>query len=200
MIAKILETDPPPISSLQPMTPPALDRVVKKCLAKEPEKRWQAASDVCDELKWIAEGGSQVAVGGRNRRKGIRRYAVGRAVIGAWLAWLFCAIAGLAVWNLKPTPPQPVTRTVITLPPGQQLAGLDNGPAVALSPDGTHLAYVARQGGTSSFICGRWIAWRPGPSPARKEPSTLSSLPTANGWGFFAGGKLKKVSVSGERR
>jgi serine/threonine protein kinase len=48
LIAKILETDPPPISSLQPVTPPALDRLVKKCLAKEPEKRWQAASDVCD--------------------------------------------------------------------------------------------------------------------------------------------------------
>src|SRR6202140_2583366 len=47
LIAKILETDPPPVSSLQPMTPPALDRVVKKCLAKEPEKRWQAASDLC---------------------------------------------------------------------------------------------------------------------------------------------------------
>src|ERR1700688_3242738 len=57
LIAKILETDPPPISSLQPVTPPALDRLVKKCLAKEPEKRWQAASDVCDELKWIAEQG-----------------------------------------------------------------------------------------------------------------------------------------------
>src|ERR1700680_4611788 len=62
LIAKILEVDPPPISSLQPMTPPALDRVVKKCLAKEPEKRWQAASDVCDELKWIAEGGSQTGM------------------------------------------------------------------------------------------------------------------------------------------
>src|ERR1700686_2393043 len=59
LIAKILETDPPPISSLQPVTPPALDRLVKKCMAKEPEKRWQAASDVCDELKWIAEAGSQ---------------------------------------------------------------------------------------------------------------------------------------------
>src|SRR6202045_392721 len=60
VIAKILEREPPAMSSLQPMTPPALDRVVKKCLAKEPEKRWQAASDVCDELKWIAEGGSQI--------------------------------------------------------------------------------------------------------------------------------------------
>ena len=46
LIAKILETDPLPITSLQPMTPPALDRVVKKCLAKESEKRWQAASDL----------------------------------------------------------------------------------------------------------------------------------------------------------
>src|SRR5712672_238347 len=60
LIAAILEREPPAMSSLQPMTPPALDRVVRKCLAKEPEKRWQAASDVCDELKWIAEGGSQV--------------------------------------------------------------------------------------------------------------------------------------------
>src|SRR6195256_3608320 len=59
LIAAILERDPPPMSSLQPTTPPALNRVVNKCLAKEPEKRWQAASDVCDELKWIAEGGSQ---------------------------------------------------------------------------------------------------------------------------------------------
>src|SRR5499425_235963 len=57
LIAKILETEPVPMSSLQPMTPPALDRVVKKCLAKEPEKRWQTASDLYDELQWISEGG-----------------------------------------------------------------------------------------------------------------------------------------------
>jgi serine/threonine protein kinase len=55
LIAKILETDPPPMSSLQPMTPPALDRVVKRCLAKEPDERWQSASDLTHELKWIAE-------------------------------------------------------------------------------------------------------------------------------------------------
>src|SRR6267378_749665 len=65
LIAKILETDPPSMSSLQPMTPPALDRVVKRCLAKEPEKRWQAASDLCEELKWIAEPGSLAEEGGR---------------------------------------------------------------------------------------------------------------------------------------
>jgi serine/threonine protein kinase len=75
LIAAILEREPPAMSSLQPMTPPALDRVVKKCLAKEPEKRWQAASDVCDELKWIAEGGSQITSAPTATGKGIREAA-----------------------------------------------------------------------------------------------------------------------------
>src|ERR1700676_4049769 len=55
VMAKILEVDPPSISSLQPMTPTHLDRLVKKCLAKEAERRWQDASELCDQLKWIAE-------------------------------------------------------------------------------------------------------------------------------------------------
>jgi hypothetical protein len=150
LMVAILEREPPAMSSLQPMTPPALDRVVKKCLAKEPDKRWQTASDVCDELKWIAEGGSQVTLAPTAAVKGIR--ALGRrALILGLGALLLVAAASLTTWNLKPSPPQPVTRTVINLPPGQQLAGLENGPAVALSPDGTHLAYVARQSGTQQL-------------------------------------------------
>jgi len=91
LIAAILERDPPAMTTLQPMTPPALDRVVKKCLAKEPEKRWQAASDVCDELKWIAEGGSQT---------GMPALAVASRkspLADARLAWLVAAILFLAV-------------------------------------------------------------------------------------------------------
>jgi serine/threonine protein kinase len=73
LIAKILETDPPPISSLQPMTPPALDRVVKKCLAKEPDDRWQTARDLTDGLRWIAESGprSGMSVTQKNLNKHI---------------------------------------------------------------------------------------------------------------------------------
>src|SRR6202142_249809 len=59
VMAKILEVDPPSISSLQPMTPVQLDRVVKTCMAKDPDERWQTASDLCRELKWISDGGSQ---------------------------------------------------------------------------------------------------------------------------------------------
>src|SRR6202163_2593785 len=61
VISAIMSSDPPPISSLQPMTPPALDHLVKTCLAKEPDDRWQSASDLRRELKWIAESSGQTA-------------------------------------------------------------------------------------------------------------------------------------------
>ena len=62
LIAAILSTQPPPISSVQPVMPPALDHVVRKCLEKDPEDRWQSAQDVASELRWIAEAGSQAGV------------------------------------------------------------------------------------------------------------------------------------------
>jgi serine/threonine protein kinase len=61
LIAKILETNPAPMSSLEPMTPPGLERIVKSCLAKEPDERWQSAADLARELKWIAEAGAEAA-------------------------------------------------------------------------------------------------------------------------------------------
>jgi len=55
----ILHKDPAPISTLQPLTPPALERTIRVCLAKDPDERWQSASDLWNELRWISEGGSQ---------------------------------------------------------------------------------------------------------------------------------------------
>ena len=65
LIAKILETELTPISTLQPMTPPELDRVVKKCLAKDPENRWQSAKDLADELRWVAGTSESASVSAR---------------------------------------------------------------------------------------------------------------------------------------
>src|SRR5258708_13925863 len=154
------------MSSLQPMTPPALDRVVKKCLRKDRDDRWQSARDVTDELKWIAESGSSAGVSAPTSRvKGIRALGRRELVLGVGTLLLGAVIASLATWGLKPSPPLQVSRLTITLPPGQQLAGLDNGPAVGLSPDGTHLSYAARQGATQHLYHRAISSRAPNPFP-----------------------------------
>jgi eukaryotic-like serine/threonine-protein kinase len=200
LIAKILEIDPPPISSLQPMTPPALDRLVKRCLAKEPDERCQSAKDLADELKWISESGSQVTLAPTANAKDIRSLGWRALVLSLGALLLGAAISGLAIWNLKPAPsatPKPVSWYAITLPPGQQLAGLENGPAVAFSPDGTHLAYVARQGGAQQLYVRVMDSLEAAPVPGTEGAFCPFFSPDGLWLGFFAGGALKKVSVGG---
>ena len=142
----ILEKEPAPISGIKPMTPPSLDHAIKRCLSKLPDERWQSASDLAGELKWLAESGSQVTLSPTGAAKGLRARWRG-ALLSGVVSLLLATLTGFAIWNLKPSPPPPpVGRFTVTLPPGQQLAGLENGPAVALSSDGIHLAYVARHG------------------------------------------------------
>jgi Tol biopolymer transport system component len=86
---------------------------------------------------------------------------------------------------------------VIALPPGQQLAGLDSGPAVAVSLDGTHLAYVASQGSTQQLYLRALDSLGAKPIPGTEGASSPIFSPDGQWLGFFAGGKLKKVSVSG---
>ncbi|MEO6258963.1 MAG: serine/threonine-protein kinase, partial [Thermoanaerobaculia bacterium] len=87
LIAAILEREPPPISALQPLTPPALEHVIARSLAKDPDDRWQSAHDVAAELQWIAEAGSQAGVAApiitRRRRSRAILVASVAALIGA---------------------------------------------------------------------------------------------------------------------
>jgi len=205
LIAKILETEPAPISSLQPMAPPALERVVKRCLAKDPDERWQAARDLEVELKWIVEGGSQVGaapVSGATGAGGLGRRAVITIVGSSMLVGL---IAALATWMLKPVPnpPKPVSRFTITLPPGQQFEVPENGPVLAVSPDGTHLAYAAQQGGTQQIYLRAMDSLDARPLPGTEIATGAITdavpffSPDSQWLGFFLRGKLMKISVNG---
>src|ERR1700694_4352243 len=98
LIAAILEREPPPMTSLQPMTPPALDRVVKKCLAKDPDDRWHAAKDLYEGLKWIAEGGSALTPAAAT--KGIRALERRGLILSVGVLLLVAVVTGLAIWNL----------------------------------------------------------------------------------------------------
>ena len=82
LIAKILETEPPAVSSLAPLTPPALDHVVQGCLAKAPADRWQTAHDVKMQLQWIQAQGSHVEAA--PQRRCLRRRM-------AWVPWVVVA-------------------------------------------------------------------------------------------------------------
>ena len=68
VIGAIMKDEPPPMTSLQPLTPAALDHVVTTCLAKDPDERWQSAADIARELKWIGPAGLDARHTRRSRR------------------------------------------------------------------------------------------------------------------------------------
>jgi Tol biopolymer transport system component len=195
LIAKILETDPLPISTLQPMTPPALDRVVKRCLAKDRDDRWQSACDMCEELKWIAKAGSQIA--SPSAAKGFRPFTKRPLVVALGTLLLGAVVACIAIWNLKPLARRPVSRLSVTLPPNIQLGARPNESAVAISPDGTQLAFVATRGGAQLLYLRAMDSQEARPVPETEGASNPFFSPDGRWLGFFAGGKLKKVSVNG---
>ncbi len=187
LIAKILETDPPPMSSLQPVTPPALDRVVKRCLAKDPDARWQSAGDLELELKWIAEGGSQITSLPIPPARGIRTL-----VLSLGAALLAAVIAVLLTLYLRTSPTLAVTRFPIMLAANEVF--LNGGRhVVAISPAGTHVVYTNNNG----------LSLRPlDQLQATAIPGTAGAAspffsPDGQWIGFYSGSQLKKVSVTG---
>jgi serine/threonine protein kinase len=184
----ILEKDPAPISAAKPMTPPALEHAIKKCLAKLPDERWQSASDLASQLKWIGETGSQAAEAGlvpAGRRKWER---------ASWLLtgafFLVAVAAGAAWWQSSNQRPHPMYFHT-----GVPFAAND----LALSPDGHTLAMVAYSTQANNYalwtneVGGRQTNLLVGTQGA----SFPFWSPDGRSIGFFAEGKLKKVEVSG---
>jgi len=189
VIAGILEREPPPLSTLTPMITAALDRVVRKCLAKDPDQRWQSAQDLKDELQWIAAGGSQASVPMPPTAHRTSREK---------LAWAFAALAVVAAAavsaiHFREAPPEQATIRFSVLPPGKTSF---DGP-LALSPDGRRLAFIAST-----------------PESRNLQVRSLDSLtvqalagtegadhpfwsPDGRYIGFFSKGKLKKIEASG---
>src|SRR5436190_9903476 len=152
LIGAILKDDPPPTSSLQPMTPPNLDRVVQTCLEKDPDERWQTAQDLKKQLTWIAEATSPARTLPAVPPSGIH---VRRRSVFLWtLGFILLVVSGVAIWNLsttRVTPPPRVTRFTITLPPGERFPVSSSDQVgsqswLAISPDGRNLAFVATRG------------------------------------------------------
>jgi Tol biopolymer transport system component len=190
LIGSIMNSEPPAISSIQPMTPPALDRVVKGCLAKEPEHRWSTAHDVMLQLQWIAEGGSLA---------GLPAPVVARRKNREKLAWAMAAAAILAAVGLgygflrrAPNPPR-LVRFEVAIP--SNVTSIDT---PRISPDGQILAFNATDAEGKTQIWVRPLnALEAQPLPGTEGTTRPFWSPDSRFLGFISGGKLKKIDISG---
>src|SRR5712692_9310663 len=191
LIASILTSEPAPVSTIQPMTPPALDRVVKTCLAKDPEDRWQSAHDIGSELKWISEG-SQAGVPApvAARRRSRERLAWSLAA-----ASLLVAIAALGVLWRRPPADARTVRLSLEMPAKTPFESFDH---AALSPDGRLVAFIAHLPGGKRSI---WIrplgSLQASSLSGTDDAAQLFWSPNSSSIGFFAEGKLKRIEASG---
>jgi serine/threonine protein kinase/Tol biopolymer transport system component len=192
LMAAILHKEPEPISSSQPMTPPALDRIVRTCLAKDPDDRFQTAHDVRLQLQWILEGGSGV---------GLPALVAAKRKSREKLAWALVPVAALAavaatvlVIRMSSEPPRVVRSSI--LPPEKSSFAFEFGP-MALSPDGTRMAFVATSSGNNML----WVRPLSGasaqPLAGTEGASNPFWSPDSRYLGFFANRKLKKIEASG---
>ena len=200
LIAAIMSSEPPTLSAIQPMTPPALDRIIRKCLRKDPDDRWQSAHDVTDELKWLVESGSQTATVPLPIPT---RPATGRRLVRAGAAVLM--LAALAAAGARYTRPSatPTTAAAIRFTVGPPDKGSfpvpnTNFQFLSVSPDGTKLAFQATD------AAGKFQLWIRGldatsanPIPGTEGSGPPSWSPDSRFLAFVADGKLKKVSASG---
>src|SRR5205814_2003227 len=115
LIASIMSVDPDPISKTQVATPPALEYVVKRCMAKDPEQRLQTAWDLMCQLQWIAEGGTETGMPSPLSGKGRRRGMLAKAAL-AFTAVLVAVMALPAYRYYSDTPVVEQTNFLISVP------------------------------------------------------------------------------------
>ena len=188
LIAAILGSEPPPLTTVRAATPPTLDRLVTICLAKSPDDRWSSAHDVLLLVEGIVADTQRVtSPGATPRRAGGVRF---------WIAVpLLVAAALFAAWALWPQADQPLDFVSVLPPAGTSLAVAE---APQVSPDGQHVVFPATDaaGRTSLYVRTRGsLTVRPLPDT---DDGTLPFwAPDSERLGFFSQGHMKTIAVSG---
>ena len=184
VIAAIMER---PTPSIADVAPPALDRLLQRCLAKDPDDRWQSARDLKAELEWIAsapESGKATPAGSRLGRMG---------GVAAALALIAVASVAFALWNRPMSAEKAEVRLTVPLPPGQVITSYP-----AITSDGRTVAYVAQQGAEDAQLYLRDLnsfeVRAVAGSSGAKQPFFS---PNGKWIAFFAQGQLQKAEVVG---
>ena len=206
LISAILSGEPPAVSAVQPMSPPALDRIVRGCLAKDPDARWQTAHDVGLQLSALGDSGTAAATVVRPQAWR------GRRVLPWAVAAIFAALAAGALWK-SGRPPVVAARTIqfpLLPPPGRAFYTTYETLTVAVSPGGSQIAYVsapfavsaARRGIASPEAADTRNIWIRDLAtlesrPVRGTEAAISLFwsPDGKSLGFFVPGKLKRIAL-----
>jgi Tol biopolymer transport system component len=195
LIAAIVSKDPKPLAQVQPLTPPAVEHVIAKCLAKDPDDRWQSVHDIAEEMRWISEAGSQAGVATTIsvRKKTREKIAWGVAMALAAVAFAMTFLYGRAV--------QRAQRPFVTdlAPPAGVLynaVGDDSG-ALVVSPDGTMAVFSGNDGAHMQLYLRSLITGETKPITGSDGGMFPFWAPDSRKIGFFAITALKRVDVSG---
>jgi eukaryotic-like serine/threonine-protein kinase len=195
LISSILRDEPKPVSQILPMSPPALDRIIGTCLAKEPDHRWQNAADVGLQLAWLAGGEAEQPPAQARGLSNAPRWLLGLAAAG-----VLATAALTALLTLRPpsNPPATPIRFAVRAPVGTRFAWIPQQNLFAVSPDGRRLAFVARSADGRDFL---WVRSLAEPSavtlPGTEGAAAPLWSPDSRFIAFFSDGKLKKIDSSG---
>jgi len=187
VVAAILEHEPEPLSRVRPLSPPGLEHAVERCLAKDPEERWQSAGDLASELRWI---GKNKVAGTAALTRGPTRWWK------QWLPWAVVAvavIAAIAVALLSAGEKSTQSRQQFAVPLAGEVSHL------ALSPDGKYLAFVSpdEASGTNMVFVQAVGAAEPRMLAGTEGASYPFWSPDDKYVGFFTESKLKKIPAPG---
>jgi serine/threonine-protein kinase len=205
LIGAILEREPEPLGSRQPLAPPSLERLVRRCLAKSPDDRWDSAHDVADELRWIAGSGLAAPVGAS------RRPAWRGALLGVGLVVAGAAAGALGDRLLRPRPAPPaVVRARLDVRPAEELntegVGLPgvhfytaggSRTALAWTPDGRALVFVGRRAGVRQLYVRRLDQDEARPLAGTEGASVLAVSPDGRWVAFGVDGEIRRVPLEG---
>jgi serine/threonine protein kinase/Tol biopolymer transport system component len=191
VMSAILEKDPEPLANVQPTSPAALDYTVRSCLEKNPDERIQTAHDVKLQLAWIGISSSQT---------GAPALPSSKPRPTLWLAAIAVpalAVIALTVALMWSAPARRVLRVNLLPPEGTRFETLYRNGAPALSPDGTHLAFLAQKDGRNSL----WLRSfdRLDATPVRGTDDAYFPFwsPDGTAVAFFMQGKLWRTDLNG---
>jgi serine/threonine-protein kinase len=195
VIGAILKDSPPPVSARQPVAPPALDHLVERCLAKDPDERWQHIGDVKHHLTSIASTAGNIASGSAAAR---RRPPVSSWMGAAGVGALVALAAGVLYWSGTTAEPPATDPVRLALELGRDASLANDFPIATLSPDGTRIVFVSTgSDGINRLSTRRLDQAEATPLPGTERAYSPFFSPDGEWVGFFAAGKLKKTRLDG---